>query len=144
MNVNHTRKIFAALAVLLLLSRVSFALNGIQYNLTAGTATFNSIGAPAAITAPSSATTGTVIAGGVDDQLVGPFSPTGFAINYGGVRYTSFRVSSNGFIAFNNPGTSLPTNNLTTGPRTVVAPLWDDLATAGAGRVAYFSTTSAS
>ena len=137
MNVNFTRKLAASLTMLLLFSRVAFALNGIQYNLTSAGAAFNTVGAPAAITAPSSALTGTVIAGGVDEQLVGPFSPTGFTLNYGGVRYTSFWVSSNGFIALTNPGGALPTNNLATGPRTLIAPLWDDLATAAAGRVAY-------
>ena len=126
MNVNYTRKIFSALTVMLLLSRVSFALNGITYNLTAASAAFASIGAAT-----------TVVNANVDDQLAGPFAPAGFRFNYGGVAYTSFYVSSNGFITFANPGSSLPTNNLSTGPRTIIAPLWDDLQTGPAGRVSY-------
>lgn len=126
MNVNYTRKIFSALTVMLLLSRVSLALNGIQYNLTAASMAFASIGAAT-----------TVINANVDDQLAGPFAPAGFRFNYGGVAYTSFYVSSNGFITFANPGGALPTNNLSTGPRTIIAPLWDDLQTGPAGRVSY-------
>lgn len=126
MNVNYTRKIFSALTVMLLLSRVSFALNGITYNLTAASAAFASIGAAT-----------TVVNANIDDQLAGPFAPAGFRFNYGGVAYTSFYVSSNGFIALANPGGSLPTNNLSTGPRTIIAPLWDDLQTGAAGRVSY-------
>ena len=106
-------------------SRVQ-ALNGIQYNLTTGTSAFSSIG-----------TATTVINANVDDQLAGPFSPVGFQFSYGGVAYTSFFVSSNGFIALTNPGSALPTNNLSTGPRTIIAPLWDDLATGASGRVSY-------
>ncbi|MFN8144142.1 MAG: T9SS type A sorting domain-containing protein [Bacteroidia bacterium] len=132
MKINFTRNLFV-LAVAILSSCFSaMALPGIQYTLTAGSAAFTTIGAPA-----TTATSGTPMAANVDESLLGPFSPTGFAVNYGGIRYTSFYLSSNGFISFQNPGGALPNNDMSTAPSTLVAPLWDDLKTGGAGRVAW-------
>lgn len=128
----NTRLLFVLSTALLLFSVRALALPGIQYNLTAGSAGFISIGAPA-----TTATQGTPIGANVDESLIGPISPTGFAVNFGGIRYTSFYISSNGFISFQNPGGALPTNDLSTAPSTIIAPMWDDLKTGPAGRVAW-------
>jgi hypothetical protein len=44
-------------------------------------------------------------------------------------------VSSNGFMSFLNPGTSIPTNSLATNPYGIIAPIWDDLKVGPAGNV---------
>ncbi len=53
-----------------------------------------------------------------------------FSFSYYGNEYTSFYVSSNGWLSFNSPVSSEPTNDTipsTTGPSTMIAPFWDDL-----------------
>ena len=126
MKINFTRNLFVLTLVLISSCFSAMALPGIQYNLTASTVAFGTIGAAT-----------TVIAGGVDEQLVGPISPAGFAVNFGGIRYTSFYVSSNGFMSFQNPGGAHPINDLSNAPSTLIAPLWDDMKTAAVGRVAW-------
>jgi hypothetical protein len=44
-------------------------------------------------------------------------------------------VSSNGFMSFLNPGSSLPTNSLSTNPFGIIAPIWDDLKVGSTGNV---------
>lgn len=109
MKINFTRNLFVLTLALFSSCFSAMALPGIQYNLTASTAAFTTIGAPA-----TTATQGTPIGANVDESLIGPISPTGFAVNFGGIRYTSFYISSNGFISFQNPGGALPTNDIST------------------------------
>ena len=132
MKINFTRNLFVLTLALFSSCFSAMALPGIQYNLTASTAAFTTIGAPA-----TTATQGTPIGANVDESLIGPISPTGFAVNFGGIRYTSFYISSNGFISFQNPGGALPTNDISTAPSTLIAPMWDDLKTSATGRVAW-------
>ena len=132
MKINFTRNLFVLTLVLISSCFSAMALPGIQYGLTASTVAFTTIGAPA-----TTATQGTPIGANVDESLIGPISPTGFAVNFGGIRYTSFYISSNGFISFQNPGGALPANNIATAPSTLSAPLWDDMKTGPAGRVAW-------
>ncbi len=133
MNVKYLYKI-AIVWTLLQCSIIDvFALNGIVYNPTASTSTFTTIGAPA-----TTATSGTPIPASTDEQWAGPFAPTGFNFNYGGVAYNSFYISSNGFISLKNVATgATPANDLSTASSTIIAPLWDDLATSSNGRVAW-------
>ncbi|WP_298305850.1 GEVED domain-containing protein, partial [Flavobacterium sp.] len=54
----------------------------------------------------------------------------GFTFNYGGVNYTQFKMSSDGYISLNPSATNTGTNNLSTANaalRPIIAPLWDDL-----------------
>ena len=136
MKINFTRNLFVLSVALLSSCFSAMALPGIQYNLTAASApAFSSIGAPATTTSQ-----GVLMGANVDESLLGPIAPAGFSVNYGGIRYTSFYVSSNGFISFKNPGGALPANDISTAPSTLIAPLWDDLKTGAAGRVAYTYT----
>ncbi|MDQ8003606.1 MAG: LamG-like jellyroll fold domain-containing protein [Pedobacter sp.] len=68
---------------------------------------------------------------GLDDQTYF-IEPVNFEFWYMGQRYTSFTVSSNGFVALGNVSvSSLPANNLASSPTArppIIAPLWDDLA----------------
>ncbi len=68
--------------------------------------------------------------GGVDDQVY-VIQPAGFEFWYMGQRYTSFTVSSNGWISLGSATiASLPVNSLSTSSvrPPIIAPLWDDLA----------------
>lgn len=68
--------------------------------------------------------------GGVDDQVYA-IQPANFEFWYMGQRYTSFTVSSNGWISLGSATVaSLPSNSLATSSTrpAIIAPLWDDLA----------------
>jgi hypothetical protein len=89
---------------------------------------------------------GTVIAGspGADDVLYTIVPPAGTGLNqWSGFYYGSeyfppgqpIYVSTNGFIALKNPGSSLPNNSLATNPYAIIAPLWDDLKVGAAGNI---------
>ncbi|MEO0312367.1 MAG: hypothetical protein RIQ89_2024, partial [Bacteroidota bacterium] len=86
-----------------------------------------------AVTTPM--TSAITIAGsaGAVNQLYGPYAISGI-LPYAGMRMTQFWISSNGFIAFRNPGSSLPVNNMDTG-FCIVAPLWDEIVPTGGVRV---------
>ncbi len=108
--------------------KVSAQITGINYAYATTTTAFIGIGAPQ-----------TIIAGGTDDglALITPLAANWNGFYYGGVYYpagTPIYVSSNGFISFINPVTSLPANNLA-GTPAVIAPLWDDLKIKSTGLV---------
>ncbi|MCE3260119.1 MAG: hypothetical protein K0S12_1760 [Bacteroidetes bacterium] len=66
---------------------------------------------------------------GADDDISSTYS-IGFNFQFGCTTYTSFAVSSNGWLTFNNGAfSSDPTNDLpnNTTMRPGIAPLWDDL-----------------
>ncbi len=74
--------------------------------------------------------TGTDIIGDLtDDSFAGPFN-IGFTFNFFGNDYTQLYISSNGWISFDEPGSSVPSNtnipnaNL---PNNIIALFWDDL-----------------
>jgi hypothetical protein len=106
------------LAVLLLISRLSQAqVDNYQFAASAGTFT----PLPATATAVSDI---------LDDDAVSAALPIGFTFVYDGSPYTSFYVSSNGFLSFNSSADSNLTNDLAGGDATerpLIAPLWDDL-----------------
>lgn len=85
-----------------------------------------------------------LLAGGADTQT-SPLSPIGFEFWYMGNRYTQFKVTDNGILAFGNP--TLPSTNgnslNTSGARPVLAPLWDDMAVWDEGNVSYLVAGSA-
>ncbi|MDC8004567.1 HYR domain-containing protein [Aureisphaera galaxeae] len=65
-----------------------------------------------------------------DDQVSDPL-PVGFDFNFYGIDYTDFRISSNGFITFNDDtdngccdGDMIPDNNT---PNNIIALAWEDL-----------------
>ena len=64
-----------------------------------------------------------------DDAASGAL-PIGFSFVFDGTSYTSFRVSSNGFLSFNSAATSALGNNFSTGgttERPLIAAYWDDM-----------------
>ncbi|MBY0435737.1 MAG: hypothetical protein K2U26_16685, partial [Cyclobacteriaceae bacterium] len=74
-----------------------------------------------------------------DDVISSSFIPLGFTFNYFGTNYTQVRVSSNGFISFESPG-SLSFNGIADGTASnLIAPLWDDLSGTG-GQASYVTT----
>ena len=85
----------------------------------------------------------TTFAALTDDAISPAIAITGFTVSLGGVNYSSFHISSNGFIILSNaaagtpaPIGSTPLNNLAVipaGSGPLIAPLWDDLAVGSAG-----------
>lgn len=73
--------------------------------------------------------TGTAALSAGNDAGAGPF-PIGFDFTFYGTKFSTFRVSSEGFLTF-TPASSLGANNVnlpsTAAPRNMVAPFWDDL-----------------
>src|ERR1044071_281185 len=71
---------------------------------------------------------------GCDEVISNPY-PIGFTFNYGGVNYTQFVISSNGWMSFNTSCFYMDGVNLLAGSasqtanneRPIIAPLWDDL-----------------
>jgi hypothetical protein len=63
------------------------------------------------------------------DDVISTSQLIGFTFNYAGVNYTSYKVSTNGFINLGgNLNSSLATNQLnSTSNHPIIAPLWDDL-----------------
>ncbi|TAH42641.1 MAG: T9SS type A sorting domain-containing protein [Bacteroidetes bacterium] len=86
--------------------------------------------------------TGTAFAALTDDAISPAYSTGVFTVSFGGVNYSSFHISSNGFIILSNaaagsaaPIGSTPVNNLAAipaGSGPLIAPLWDDLSVTGA------------
>jgi hypothetical protein len=75
-----------------------------------------------------------------DDQVSGPL-PIGFEFEFFGQRYTEFRLSSNGFITFDDnentgccSGGIIPSDD---GLNNLIALAWTDLYAPGGGRIAY-------
>jgi len=80
-------------------------------------------------------------AGAIGDDVGVGNLPIGFTFNYNNSPYTTFAVSSNGFIRLGAATlTGLFTNNLTTNA-TIIAGLWDDNNTTG-GNISYLLSGS--
>jgi len=87
------------------------------------------------------ANAGTSIIAANADDVITSFTPT--AATWSGFYFGSqyfpagqpIYVSSNGFMAFLNPGSSIPTNSLATNPYAIIAPIWDDLKVGPTGNV---------
>jgi hypothetical protein len=75
------------------------------------------------------------------DDILATITPTAAQWNgfyFGGTFFPAGQpiyVSSNGFMSFLNPGSSLPTNALATSPYGIIAPIWDDLKVGATGNV---------
>lgn len=84
--------------------------------------------------APTDMTGATLaLAGGNDDVTAGSF-PIGFTFNLDGTNYTTFTVSSNGWMKLGTHTTNSNLgNNLTGGEYPVLAGFWDDLRTNNTG-----------
>ncbi|AGW12720.1 C13 family peptidase [Megalodesulfovibrio gigas] len=65
-----------------------------------------------------------------------------FAFPFGGQQHTTAYVSSNGIIYFASPGSSGTNRVDTLATATAVAPLWDDLTTAGTGQNIYVAASA--
>ncbi len=126
-----TSVLFAA--ALLCVSTAGAQSTGINYGYSTGSNTWLANSLPV-VAIPS----------GVDDQLInisGASFPVGWSgFDFGGMTFTNATgiwISSNGFISFMNPGSSLPNNSLAANPYAIIAPFWDDLKTSATGNVNY-------
>jgi hypothetical protein len=110
-------------------SGTTYLVNSTPYNFAATSGTFTALPAVGASGSTDSGVSLTADGSmSATLPLVAP-SPS-FTFNYGGVNYTNFRVSSDGFLVFGSAGTTSLTNNLATATSTLrpgLAPLWDDL-----------------
>lgn len=63
------------------------------------------------------------------DEQMSDLMPVGFTFPFYGRQYTRVRVGTNGYLSFGNNGPAFLNGGLPTisGPRALVAPLWDDL-----------------
>ncbi|MCB9184413.1 MAG: lamin tail domain-containing protein [Flavobacteriales bacterium] len=111
------------MAVLLTAASASFA----QVNYTRSTFT----GTYVPITSGGGAST----AGATGDGVLTTGLPIGFNFDYNGTVYTTFGVSTDGYLSFTATSNSLTNTNLysTTAPNAVIAPWWDDLNTNAVG-----------
>ena len=85
-------------------------------------------------------------AGPSGDDNVSASIPLGFSFNYYGSTYTSFVISTNGFLSFDAApgagccaGQSIPS---TTTPNNLIATCWTDLNTTSGGTIDYYNLTS--
>ena len=83
-----------------------------------------------------------------DDQVSGDL-PVGFVFNFFGNDYSQFRISSNGFIGFDNltdsgccSGEVIPEQSASE-PKNLIALCWDDLNPTNGGSIDYFTTGTA-
>ncbi len=107
---------------------VQLTANGSQLFTTPSVTNYNFTATTGAYTQVSAAATRltTVEA----DAVISATQNIGFTFNYGGVNYTQFKMSSDGYISLNPSATNTATNNLSTANaalRPIIAPLWDDL-----------------
>ena len=72
--------------------------------------------------------TGTLISMSGDDNNTGPH-PIGFTFPFYGTEYTTFRISTNGWISFTSTSSVYNNQELpgTNSPEAMLAPFWDDL-----------------
>ena len=84
--------------------------------------------------------TGTQISMSGDDINTGPH-PIGFSFPYYGTEYTTFRISTNGWISFTNTSSDLTNRVLPDGdaPEAMLALFWDDLHFYSVDRAYYYS-----
>lgn len=111
------------LCVCLFVALQSYGQNITNYSFTKSEQNFSTLGVGTGVTTLFSQ------GGGLDDQIY-TISPAGFEFWFMGQRYTSFKVSSNGWISLGDGViTSLPTNSLfsSSARPAIIAPLWDDL-----------------
>ena len=87
--------------------------------------------------------TGTQISMSGDDQNTGPH-PIGFTFPFYGTDYTTFRISTNGWISFTNTTSNLSNIELpdASAPEAMLALLWDDLHFYSVDRAYYYSDGS--
>ncbi|WKZ64882.1 MAG: lamin tail domain-containing protein [Flavobacteriales bacterium] len=78
---------------------------------------------------------GALTAGATGDGVYTNGLPIGFNFDYNGTVYTTFGVSTDGFMSFTATTNSLTNTNLfsATAPNAVIAPWWDDLNTNAVG-----------
>ncbi|MCC7355001.1 MAG: S8 family serine peptidase, partial [Anaerolineae bacterium] len=83
---------------------------------------------------------GTPITGLGDDTNLGPF-PIGFPFTFYGHTFTTFRVSSNGWVSFDSSSTDYVNRTLpdASAPRNLLAIWWGDLSFLGSGQVLYWT-----
>jgi uncharacterized repeat protein (TIGR01451 family) len=83
---------------------------------------------------------GTPITGLGDDTNVGPF-PIGFPFTFYGRTFTTFRVSSNGWVSFDSASTDYINRALPdpAAPRNLLAIWWDDLSFLSGGQALYWT-----
>jgi hypothetical protein len=118
--------------ILIFLSSIGFLRAQLNYTFAGVNGTYTANASPTSLLGSS-----------VDDNLSSATN-IGFTFQYGCTNYTQFKASSNGWLTLNTANTgSTPANNLNTGIRPVIAPLWDDLATNSSGSVNYLLTGSA-
>ena len=112
------KKITLILFALFTCWQINAQVSSYAFTELAGTYTENTAGA-------------TTIAAVRADTFISTAQNIGFDFVYGGITYTQFKMSSNGFISLNMTGTtSLTTNDLSAdnaNSRPIIAPLWDDL-----------------
>lgn len=108
--------------------------------------------APTTYTVDQSGTYGLIAGTGTtislsDDQVTPAMLPIGFTFNFFGTDYTTFNLSSNGFITFNADlnsaccsGQAIPN---AASPNNFIAWSWDDMYPPGAGSIQYFVTGTA-
>lgn len=117
--------------IVIILAVVIKVLGQLGYNFTATTGTY---------TALTGATT--IHGADVDDAISGWIS-IGFNFTYNCQTFNQVKVSSNGWLTFNNLTLSYPTNDLSGTVGNIIAPLWDDLKTGASGSVRYRLTGTA-
>ncbi len=78
---------------------------------------------------------GALTAGATGDGVYTNGLPIGFSFDYNGTGYTTFGVSTDGFMSFTATSNSATNANLftTSAPNAVIAPWWDDLSTNAVG-----------
>ena len=81
----------------------------------------------------------TEIMGANQDDVISSSQTIGFDFVYDGITYTTYKVSSNGFVNIGgNLTNSYNANNLASGTyKPVFAPLWDDMQTGSSGGIYY-------
>ncbi len=84
-------------------------------------------------------TTGTLVTGLSDDNVVGPF-PIGFSFPFYENYYSDINVSSNGYLIFGSTSSSLSNQNIpnSSTPNNIIAWCWDDLHGAGTGSTVHY------
>jgi hypothetical protein len=95
-------------------------------NVTAAQAQFNYTMTPSSGTYTPLTAAATAVPVILDDDVASAALPIGFSFTYDGVAYTQLYASSNGTLSFGT-AVSSTANDLATGSRNLLAPLWDDI-----------------
>lgn len=119
--------IFFALSIL----NANTAISQLNYSFASGTSAYaNLTGA----TTTHAASANTAISGNIN---------IGFTFQYGCTNYTQLQICTEGWMGFGGGLAQTNANNLNTGTRRVIAPLWDNLRVGSAGLVRYRLTGTA-